>query len=104
GPGAARGVVGKRVEGEKARSDNLAIGLGHTELTELAHHVDRDVVAPGDAPVEEDAVEVRPAVEHNIALLVQFTLKRLDGGFADLDAATRQVPARDVRVLDQKYP
>ena len=54
--------------------------------------------------VEEQAVQQGIAGQLDPPLLHQFAAQRLVKGFADLDAAARQMPAGDIAVLDQKYP
>src|SRR5262249_38755041 len=40
----------------------------------------------------------------DVAFLLQFAGKGIEHGLARLDAAAREMPAADIRVLDQKHP
>ena len=66
--------------------------------------VDRDMIAPRDVTVEKHAVQVRRFRLPDPPLLDQFAPQGLEKGFADLDAPSRQMPAGDIAVPDQKHP
>ena len=71
-------------------------------LAKAAHHVERNVIAAGNAVVEEQAEQLRRLGRLDIALLPQFARERLRQGLARLDPAARQVPAAHVAVPDQE--
>ena len=102
GAGCRRGVVRQLVEREEAVRDDLMVGDRRRDLAEIAHHKERDVVAPGIAVVEKYAVQRGRTDELDIAFLAQFPRQRLRDRLAGLDPAARQMPAADIAVLDQK--
>src|SRR5262249_52783124 len=54
--------------------------------------------------VMKDPVQKRLSGHCDVALLLKLAAQRIDRVLTDLNAATRQVPARDVAVLHQKDP
>src|SRR6516165_9957013 len=96
------GVVGQRIGGKEAVSDDLAIGDRRRRLAEREHDEERDVIAPGGAIVEENSMQPRRRRHLDVALLAQLPRDGPVERFAGLDPAARQVPAADVAVLDQE--
>src|ERR1700692_4158269 len=88
---------------EKARGRNLAVRLGRPVLPELPDQIDRDVVAVGNVAVEGDSMQRRLPEQLDSALFRKLAGERIAEGFADLDAAARQMPARDIAVPDEKH-
>src|SRR5262249_31211413 len=61
------------------------------------------MVAPRNALVEINAVELRRCPDPDIAFLDKFARERLKKGLSCLHATAREMPATDVRMFDQKY-
>src|SRR6478735_7366197 len=62
------------------------------------------MIAPRDVDVEKQAMQRRCFRQFDPALLHQLPPQGFEKGLADLDAPSRQMPAGDVAVPDQKHP
>src|SRR5207302_11514933 len=71
----ARRIVGQIFEWKKAVRHDFMIGPGHCRLPEFAHDEQRDMVATGDAPVEEHGVQLSWSRQLDVALLAQLARK-----------------------------
>lgn len=94
--------MGQGIEGEKARFRDLPVGLLRLDDPEGADHEDDHVIAPGHAPVEEDAVQPRLAEDLDPGLFEELAPGSLDGALADLDAAARKMPPGRIGVADEE--
>ena len=103
GARAGGGVGRQRVERKKAVRAISRLGCGGAGLAEVAHHVDRHVVAPRIERMEEHAVQHRRPGQLDVALLRKFARQRLQQRLAGLDPAAGQMPAVGVGVLDQEH-
>ena len=103
-PCSCRGILRQPFRIEETASGDLMIRRGHAVLTELPDDKDHDVIPARNKGVEEQAMQLRFPQDLDAALFDQLALQCIEHGFADLDSAARQLPARDVGVLDQKNP
>ena len=92
----AAGVVRQGIGRKESVRDDFVIGLRLAVLAEIAHDVQRDMIAPRRPPVEVDAVQLRRSSDLNIAFLGQFARQGFEKRLAGLHAAAGQMPAVDV--------
>jgi hypothetical protein len=83
--------------------DDLVIRHRRGLLAERAHHEQDDVIAPGDAAVEVDAVQHRRPGQLDIPLLQDFAGECLEHGLAQFHPSAGQMPAGHIAVLDQEH-
>src|ERR1700675_2592165 len=95
-PGTLSRLGRQRGNLEEAGGCDLKVRLGRPVLPELPDQINRDVVAAGDVAVEEDSVQGRLSEQLDSALFRKLADERIAEGFPDLDAAARQMPARDI--------
>jgi len=82
-------ILGERTRREKAVRDDFTIRLRRRGLLECAHDIERNMITPGNAPVEIDREQSRRAAQFDIALLAQLARECARQGFVDFDAAAR---------------
>ena len=80
---------------------DLAVRSRRAVLPIGPHRIDRDMVARRDVAVEKQAVQHRRA-QSSIRPSSISSRRSASATFADLDAAARQMPARDIGVPDQE--
>src|SRR4051812_40399681 len=83
--------------------DDLVVGLRQAVLPELPDDINRDVIAAGDVAVEKKAGQDRDPGQFRPPLFRKLPPQGLEKRLADLDPATRQMPAGDIAVPDQKH-
>src|SRR5579872_2358061 len=96
-------ILGERTRREETVRYDFTIRLWRRGLLEGTHDVERNMITPGNAPVEIDREQSRRAAQFDIALLAQLAHECARQGFVDFDAAARQMPAGDIAVLDQEH-
>src|SRR6185503_9542591 len=74
--GGAGCVIRQRAERKKAVLDDLAVGLGQRGLAEVAHDVERDMIAARGPLVEIKRVQLGCGGELDVALFGELTRER----------------------------
>jgi len=97
-----RGHLRKVVHGEKPALRDFMVGDLGGVLAEILDQEEGHVVAGAGVPVEMQRAQERGGDKLDIALFGKLASQRLEGRFALLDAAARQMPAGYVCVADQE--
>ena len=95
-------AVGQGVSVEEALLGDFWVGPGNLGLLPVSHHEEGDVIGWEHAEVCINTDELRIAREDNAGLLAQLPLQRGDHRLVLLNASAGKVPARPVRVADEK--
>src|SRR5690606_23030649 len=97
------GLLRQSVKRKKAGFRDLPIRQLGSLLLKALDEVNGHMVAAADVPAEMDGHQLRGAVEPDRRLLQQFPLQGFQRCLADLDAASRQLPAGNVGVADEEH-
>ena len=97
------GGVGRQGAGcEKSQLGDFTVGYHRPPGRKIRHHIDCDMIAPGQIQVEEQPVQAGAPEQGDRGFLGQFACQRIFGGLADLHAAAGQLPARRVGMTQQQ--
>jgi 3',5'-cyclic AMP phosphodiesterase CpdA len=98
--------AGRRLRQAVQREDtdlgDLAARRWNSTSVELFDDIDRDMIAPGEVAVEQQAVQARAAERGDAGFLAQLAHQRFLRRLADLDPAAGQMPARHIAVAYQQ--
>ena len=97
-----RRLGGKRVDRKEPGRDDLAVRPVRRRLVEIAHDIERDMVATGNPRIEVRAVQHRRSRDLDVPLFHELARERLKHRFAGLDPAARQMPPVHIAMLDEE--
>jgi hypothetical protein len=102
-PCSLRGAFRQRIAREEPRGFDFPVWLRLRQLPPTPRNENGNVISSRHMAIEKESMQLRLAIEHNVAFLAQLPAQGTSDRLAGLDATPRQMPARDVGVTNQKY-